>query len=602
MNSNWNDVRLNNVLGNAVLLAERFPELAELLGITDRKHIEELLRAVPAGWQLEETSSGNPTLHAAGSYIHSRRDPRREGERIAADPAVSGGAGCVFFTPGLAYACEALAEKDSLRRIIIVEPDVFAFITFLASRPLDSLFANPKLALVIGLSPAETRTVLEQLGAQDLNRYVPTAVLPEERGWLKEFHELSVRAAQKEEINRNTLRRFGSLWLNNMCRNLSQILNRDGINRFSLLFQDTPVLLLAAGPSLDEILPRLPALSRRCVIIAVDTALRACLSAGVEPDFIILVDPQYWNWRHLDGTRSGKSILITESAAWPPVFRYPARGIFLCSSLFPLGKFLESRTGVKGELGAGGSVATTAWDFARHLGSTEIFAAGLDLSFPNRQTHFKGSIFEERVHTASSRLAPAETAGFKALYGAGPYPVPDYSGTTVLTDKRLSLYAWWFEARLSAFPAHKTKILTHGGMKIPGIEKGSVESLLQKPDCRPLINERIAAALEQGYEIPTGLFAKAVEELSSALHDFANLAEQGVHASKGRNDRELEKIDRQILAHPAKEIAAMVFDGSEIMDGGGDAYERSGKIYAAVARAARRNIEGLANFPRDLDQ
>ena len=99
---------------------------------------------------------------------------------------------------------------------------------------------------------------------------------------------------------------------------------------------------------LYEVITQLPRLADRCVVIAVDTALRACLSAGVQPDFTILVDPQYWNWRHLDGTRAAGSVLITESAAWPAVFRYPARDIFLCSSLFPLGKYLESRIGRKG--------------------------------------------------------------------------------------------------------------------------------------------------------------------------------------------------------------------------------------------------------------
>ena len=254
-----------------------------------------------------------------------------------------------------------------------------------------------------------------------------------------------------------------------MCKNLSVLRDLPGIASFADILADVPVLVLAAGPSLDRILPDLPRLRKRCAIIAVDTALRATLRAGVEPDFIVLVDPQYWNWRHLDGLSCPNSILITESAAWPAVFRFKTRATCLCSSLFPLGKFLEARTATRGELGAGGSVSTTAWDFARHLGATRIFMAGLDLGFPDRKTHFTGSIFEERAHTASLRLAPAETAGYHALYGAGPYPVSDYAGNPVLTDKRLILYAWWFESRLAGTRRTKRPRLPPRASGSPGL-------------------------------------------------------------------------------------------------------------------------------------
>jgi len=587
---------------NAALLAGRFPELADMLGLSAPGGAEALLAAAPAEWALEPTPSGLPTLRSGTAYVHSRRDPGRDAERLAADGAISGGEGCVFFCPGLAYAPEALARRSPQARLVIVEPDVYAFATALSSRSLEVLFAHGNLALVVGLSPADTRSVLEKLGALELAQHVPPAVLPEQRAWLAEFRALADRAARKDEINRNTLRRFGGLWLDNMCRNLGEIRDRDGIARFQGLFPDVPALVLAAGPSLDEILPVLPELAERCVVIAVDTALRACLSAGVEPDFTVLVDPQYWNWRHLDGTSATDTVLITESAAWPAVFRYPARDVFLCSSLFPLGKFLEARIGVKGELGAGGSVATTAWDFARHMGCSEIFVAGLDLGFPRRQTHFKGSVFEERTHGGSSRLSPSETAGFRALYAAGPYPVPDYRGSTVLTDKRLNLYAWWFESRIAANPATRTAILTHGGMRIPGIVPETVESLLRRGPTRTYTAQRIGTALARHYPADRETFRRAMGELAEALRDFTDLAERAIRACDRRDNDELTRIDARILAHPAKEIAAMVFGTDGPSAPIGDPFGDSREVYAAVAQAARFNLDRLRNFWADWPQ
>ena len=94
-------------------------------------------------------------------------------------------------------------------------------------------------------------------------------------------------------------------------------------------------------------------IKKRCLLICVDTALRACLRVGVQPDFIVLVDPQYWNIRHLDNCAAPDSVLITELAAYPAVFRFRCREIVLCSSLYPVGAYFERICGTKGALGAG---------------------------------------------------------------------------------------------------------------------------------------------------------------------------------------------------------------------------------------------------------
>ena len=121
------------------------------------------------------------------------------------------------------------------------------------------------------------------------------------------------RTSEKREINANTLRDgLATSGFRNMCRNLGEMRDRGGIRHYgrNLSQEFQSVLVLAAGPSLDRVLPRLEgtpgksALSSRWI-----PQCRACVRAGVEPDFIVLVDPQYWNWRHLDG--AGLSVEYT---------------------------------------------------------------------------------------------------------------------------------------------------------------------------------------------------------------------------------------------------------------------------------------------------
>jgi len=229
-----------------------------------------------------------------------------------------------------------------------------------------------------------------------------------------------------------------------------------GIEAIAGLARGLPTLILAAGPSLDRILPLLPMLHERMVILAVDTAVRGCLDAGVEPDFILVVDPQYWNFRHLDGISCPHSFLITESAVWPAVYRFPCRGVYLCASLFPLGKFIEEHTVRHAELGAGGSVSTSAWDFARHLETDKIYLAGLDLGYPGKRTHFSGGLFEEWAHSTANRLEPAETALSRYLTQTTRRISRDYNDNPVQTDQRLELYVWWFESRIARHPLPQT--------------------------------------------------------------------------------------------------------------------------------------------------
>jgi hypothetical protein len=605
---------------NRARFRSRFPDLSRLLGLDDDGLTDRLASSIPNDFNLVPTQSGVPTISVRGIFIQSRVNPARDAERSAAALTPNGKNGYVFAGAALGLVPERYGSAFPREPVVIIEPDIYLFLLFLAARPLDTLFDHENLAFLVGTTAPETCAFLERLSLHDLPVYENPAITGANKRWFAEFAQLRARNREKREINANTLRRFGGLWLSNMCKNLGEMRSRDGIQRLKDAFAGYPALVLAAGPSLDRVLPRLAELRKRCLVIAVDTAVRACVRAGVEPDFIVLVDPQYWNWRHLDGVSCPKSALVTESAAWPAVFRFPCRDIVLCSSLFPLGRFLETRTTPRGELGAGGSVSTTAWDFARFLGCREVYMAALDLGFPDLKTHFTGSIFEDRTHTVSTRLAPAETAGYLALYGAGPYPVSDYRGGTVLTDKRLNLYAWWFESRLAQFPECRTATITSEGVKIPGFSVSSAEALIARECVRDALDRILDNRLGARSGSPdtsaaidasgrAARFDEAFAELIRSLGELRDLARKGqslceafIRASPRGDARKallgrLNGLDRKILGHPAKEITAMVFSDSPGERQG--SIEDSVRMYAGIEAAVMKNLGPLSEFAKE---
>jgi hypothetical protein len=429
----------------------------------------------------------------------------------------------------------------------------------------------------------------------------------------------------KDDINTATFKRFGRRWVRNLSRNMSAIRDCPGISRLADLAaaesEDAalPVFLAAAGPSLDKTSRLLRDIYRRCIVVAVDTNLRFFAKNGVQPDFVLVVDPQFWNSRHLDrciGERAGlRTALVAESAVYPPVLRLSFRKTFLCGSLFPLGEFIEKQVDPKGKLGAGGSVATTAWDFARILGGRDIWIAGLDLAFPGLKTHFRGARFEERSNSESGRFNPVETWVVRALRDGLPFKARSSPGGQVLTDRRLSLYAAWFENQFSRYPQVRNYAIFQDGLAITGLQAATAEELLALPDRRDEINRRIDTAFSQidsGFHDPEKArlraerYENAISVLIRGLQSIKDAAEEGAsiarHALKrglnpsGRSKviKELDEVTKRITESEVKEVAGFLFPPVEDEKEADPfrAYLKSSlKLFSGLAEAAEFNLK-----------
>lgn len=504
---------------NLAVLKERFPDLAAQLPEGNGS----------AEFRVQDTPSGNPTLLAAGALVHSGRDPRREAERLAL--SMGGREPVAILGFGLGYLGEALRRADGERPIVVVEKRPELLRLALETRDLRDFLGRGPLVFQVGGRADGVIAALQVYGRKSAAAANP-ALRVLDAPWYDEVERQLRFWNEKEAVNAATLRRFGRRWISNLAANLPAIPRYPGVALLESRCRDFPALILAAGPSLDRVLPLLPELAERCLVISVDTALRACQAAGVRPDFVLVADPQYWNARHLDRCAGAGSCLISETAVYPSVLRHPFDRIFLSSGSLPLGRFVEGRVDAKGRLGAGGSVATTAWDFARIIGAGPLWFAGLDLGFPGLKTHFRGALFEERSLAESGRLRPAETLSVRALRDGLPYYAPAADGGSVLTDKRLSLYASWFAGRFEQYPQARPRSLSPGGLAIPGMERASVEELLELPIRRGELNGTLREtfgkaenAYAEGAKERQERYEAALDELVQGLRAFIRRAE-----------------------------------------------------------------------------
>jgi hypothetical protein len=576
LNSIWNK--------NRRLFTQRFPELSSILrplfdktetegsAITDSSPVAGLQRIFPF-WEFVRAKNGSVTVREQGIYLHSAYNPERESSSLAAAPEMKDTEGFIFFSCGAGYAPVALATVFQKKPLIIIEPDPQYLLAAFSLIDWEPVFRVKNCMLAVNCPEQTVLQLLDQNGLK-----IPECAIISNQaqrshaaGYFAVLDELFVRNRRAEQINTRTLERFAGLWLRNSCRNIRQLADLDGVSLYRNAADGRlPFCILAAGPSLAAILPYLSEIKKRAIIVCVETALRACLAAGVEPDFIIIIDPQYYAALHLAGLAAPASVLITESAVYPSVFRFPCRKKVLCSSLFPLGHYFEQRMGSKGKLGEGGSVSTTAWDFARLCGAKEIYLAGLDLGFPDKKTHIQGSRAEENFHILANRMIPAETSAAGALYGPDTRTGTAYDGTALQTDSRMELFAWWFESRIAGNPEQTTYTFSTRSLRIPGVHPCPLPRFLEKPEAGTLRSaffsheQELRTALQQRKES----FEKAFRDLTASLEQLKETAYTGMllckNARTGSTNyrklyTDLARIDRHIAESGTKETVSLVF-------------------------------------------
>jgi hypothetical protein len=560
---------------------------------------------------VRPAASGSPTALIDGIHLHSSYDPARDAAQQVQRELGESASCIVVLGFGLGYGAEAARSRFPDRPLLIVEPAPAVFRAALCSRDLSTLISDPGVTLYVNAEPEGLAMVLEKLPLASPGFLRLRAGFQARPAAYRAAEETLQSWMLRRDININTLQRFGKLWVRNLTHNMRAFIDCPGVSTLEGAFDGIPALVVAGGPTLDAIAPHLPALRERMLVISVGTPLKACVQWGAPPDIAVVVDPQYWASRFLDWTTLPRGVLVAEPSTYPRAFRAVDAPFFLCSSLFPLGETLEASVGVKGQLGAGGSVATSAWDLARLLGASPLYAAGLDLGFPGMRTHCRGVYTEEIWFASGSRLSPVELSSFRSVRDIGLFLTRSTGGGLTHTDRRMLLYKWWFENQLRMRPDLAAYTLSPDGTAIDGMPLARIDEVLALPLRREEIDRRMGGVRQmhtsrERAALDGQRLRAALKELQSQLAEMESLALQGVDLSRrlrgivgssGDPDsclRAMDQIDAKILSLSARNIAGFLIQSviHGISDQGDRAVSadevvfRSTSIYQGIADSA----------------
>lgn len=249
--------------------------------------------------------------------------------------------------------------------------------------------------------------------------------------------------------NAEARRRFAPTYLTNAVRNLPAIVRGRNVGALENRYQGIPALIIAAGPSLDGALPHLAALRDRALLVAVDTAMRPLLAAGIEPHLVVGVDPGRWNARHFEYLRATTDThLVSELALAPSaVDTFGDRTFwFRVGDHQPWPWFRDHGLSVS-ELPVWGSVLTAAFQVAHLAGCDPLIFVGADLAYTGNRPYCRGTTYEYDWATLVSEGHELGTIWQQRVTGPKVRTASSVAGREVSTTSSMLSFRDWIVGR-----------------------------------------------------------------------------------------------------------------------------------------------------------
>jgi len=580
------------------------------------------------------SETGLPTLEIQSNHnkihLHSKRDPLKEAKRIA-ESFIDGSEQIIVVVGlGLGYHIDAMLKANQESLFIVKEPDPELFAVLLRTRDLSNILLSKRVILSVGTAPLNWDEIFP-------NPSVSTSKLFIHRPYAHLYSEIVKKIEQdfhafrnRTQINIATLKRFDQLWTKNTFKNCTYFFTLHGIYTLKDALKDFAAVVIGAGPSLENDMEIIAGLKEKMVLIASDTVLAPLLKRNIIPDFVITVDPQFINSFSITGAVKGIKkeklpVLVADPAVYPATLKN-YRGIkVITSSVFSPGKIIETFSGIKGSIAAGGSVVTTAFDFARITGADPIILTGLDLSYGIGRTHLSGSFIEEYILSRTNRFETAGCYYSRYIRGGSPAWVIDKNGHSVVSDSRLLLYKSWFEHQ-SKSEGKNIFNATSGGLDIAGISnilpEKVVEHLPHVKKNKKTVMEKIRAHLES-CEVHTEQIAAFTNYLSMVRENLTALQKisargmravqqqlNKTHTTHTGLEKKLHSIDEKILSFKEEShLISMVMQSpiDDILSGRGGrskahAYISTLKLYSSIHEAAEMLLDLMALAKRKLSK
>lgn len=465
-------------------------------------------------------------------YMGSRYNPTREAENFAKKYADIGDYSVVvFFGLGSGLIAKKIVELLGEHvQFLFYEPSIDIFLHAMNYYDLSFLIEHQRTRIVVqGWNDTQLDADLGyHITDENYRRcYFDSLPLyhqlfPDDYEMVKEKFSYAVNATY---ATITTKQRFAIKAVRNMIYNMKELFHSNCEMDFEGVFPtDRPVIIVAAGPSLEKNVEDLREVKGKFFMIAVDTALPYLMSKGIQPDLAITVDPgKKIDLFEDERTRTIPLAIYSSSNHDIVSLLHDQKIIFASAECSYYNKLYQIADKCMYSLPKGGSVATCAVTLAVEWGYKKIVLVGQDLALAPDKVHAGKE--NEIIYKPEDRI-----------------PIEGYYGDTVYTSLDYDYYRKWYELYLRCNTDIEMINATEGGAKIVGtIQKPLKEVIEEYPveqfDFEGTIQKKPPTFDHRQQEEVVDLWKQSVDhldELKKILYDSIKQTKYGIQLITGK--------------------------------------------------------------------
>lgn len=434
-----------------------------------------------------ETKIGLPTLQIEKEgkkfLIHSKYDPVKEAIQIIEKnkDKIEQHQHVLFYGVGLGYHVRTFIEQYPEKLVSTYEP--IEEIAKASAVSIDQTKLNQSKIryAFIEEEPKDMEKHLNTL-SNHLTQKVLLIILPsyerffkdETLQFLKKFKEI----VQVTNQNIGTYSAFSKTWMINSLMNLSSTFkNPNFLLEYTDVFRNQPVILVAAGPSLNEEIENLRKIKKdgTAYIFSVGSANKALIAQGIYPDAIFTYDPQAHNHTVfqsiLDKKITSIPLIYGTTVGYETVQRYPGpKCYFVTSQDTVTQQFHCTQLPIVNDAY---SIAIVTLELLYQMQVRSITLVGQNFAFKN-ELYYSKEI--QRYNKEERKISDARV---QTRDLEDSYYVPDVYGNNVLTNKIFDNMRKLMEQYIFENPQIPVYNATLGGAQIKGTLFSSLKKLME---------------------------------------------------------------------------------------------------------------------------
>jgi hypothetical protein len=382
------------------------------------------------------------------------------------------------------HLLDVLEERAPETRVLVLEPDPAVARAFLARRDWSRWRESGRLVYLVGPDYAGAdhawRVFPKSLDAFTVLVH-PTAARDRQRSReaVQQFKKIQfgVRA------NAVARRKFAPRYLANVIRNAPAIAAGRDVRELASVFNGIPAVIAAAGPSLDRAIDDLRGLDGRAVLIAVDTALRPLLHAGVTPHLAVGADPGAANARHFQALPPCPDTwLVAESALdRSATAHFDGRTFWFRLANHHPWPWLRTLGIDVSQLEMWGSVLTAGFQVACLAGCDPIVLVGADLAFTDSRPYCRGTTYEFDWARGTATGTPLNDVWATQMSRSQTIRVPDVCGHDTIGTTTMQSFRDWMVAAAARSGRRVINATGAGTLFGKGVEQLSLREALSAP-------------------------------------------------------------------------------------------------------------------------